>query len=70
MLQLRISQLDDKLKDLSSRKKDLHLTMKVRRSSYESMEVPSLSITKSKLKAELADIEKAWVNLKSSFGNL
>ncbi|KAG5525038.1 hypothetical protein RHGRI_031654 [Rhododendron griersonianum] len=70
MLQLRISQLDDKLKDLSSQKKMLYLTTKVHHNIYEKMEVHSLSFTKSKLKAELGDIEKAWVNLTSRFGSL
>lgn len=70
MLQLRISQLDDKLKDLSSQKEMLYLTTKVHRRMYEKMEVHSLSFTKSKLEAELADVEKAWVNLTSRFGSL
>lgn len=70
MLKLRLSQLDDNLKDLSSQKEMLYQTMEVHHSTYEKMEVHSLSFTKSKVEAELADIEKAWVNLTSRFGSV
>ncbi|XP_058190088.1 uncharacterized protein LOC131307551 [Rhododendron vialii] len=70
MLQLRLSQLDDNLKDLSSQKEMLYQTMEVHHSTYEKMDIHLLSFTKSKLEAELADIEKAWVNLMSRFGSV
>lgn len=72
MLQLRLSQLDDKLTDLSSEKEVLYQTMKDERIAYEKLEgeLPSLYCTKSKLEAELADTEKVWVNFRSRFGSL
>ncbi|KAG5525042.1 hypothetical protein RHGRI_031658 [Rhododendron griersonianum] len=72
MLQLRLSQLDDKLTDLSSEKEVLYQTMKDERIAYEKLEgeLPSLYCTKSKLEAELADTEKLWVNFRSRFGSL
>ncbi|XP_058190093.1 uncharacterized protein LOC131307553 isoform X4 [Rhododendron vialii] len=72
MLQLRLSQLDDKLTDLSSEKEVLYQIMKDERIAYEKLEgeLPSLYCTKSKLEAELADTEKVWVNFRSRFGSL
>ncbi|GFS40088.1 hypothetical protein Acr_00g0066650 [Actinidia rufa] len=72
LLQLRLTQLDDKLTDLSSQKKVLYQTMKTNRTVYEKLEgkLPLLSSSKSELENELAETEKVWLNFRAILDSL